>query len=182
MTAASHTLDLTTIAISPLRDEFDLSRFCCGEQSLDSYITRRLKKAQSDNRVKVFCAHPRNSNSVYGLYHLSIIPVDAKFLMEEESKIAVEKHFHGIYLGTLAVLRHYHGQKLGTFLLMDALRRSYYVSQNVAIFGVALKSINNSTTELYKKYGFGLRNNDQQPLMVLPIWTLNELIEKTKAK
>jgi hypothetical protein len=62
-------------------------------------------------------------------------------------------------------------------LLMNALQRSYYIGQNVAVFGVALRSLNERTTKLYQKYGFGLREETKNPLMVLPIWSLNELIE-----
>jgi hypothetical protein len=45
------------------------------------------------------------------------------------------------------------------------------------VFGVALRSLNERTTKLYQKYGFGLREKTTYPLMVLPIWSLNELIE-----
>jgi hypothetical protein len=63
---------------------------------------------------------------------------------------------------------------------MNALQRAHYIGQNVAIFGVALRSLNEKTTKLYQKYGFGIRDEGPTPLMVLPIWSVNELFE-TKA-
>jgi ribosomal protein S18 acetylase RimI-like enzyme len=99
-----------------------------------------------------------------------------KLLKTEQDHIS-DKHFPAIYIGTLAVSAHYQNSGLGTILLINALRRAYYVSQNVAVFGVALRSLNERTTILYEKYGFGLRESSQTPLMVLPIWSLNDLIE-----
>jgi ribosomal protein S18 acetylase RimI-like enzyme len=176
----SPSLDLRSIVISTLRDEHDLSRFCCGENELDRFINKKLKKSHLKNRMKAFCACPKDSQNVYGMYTLSIRSEDAKLLKDDER--VPEKHFPAIYLGTLAVAKHYQGNGLGTILLMNALQRSYYISQNVAVFGVALRSLNDKTTKLYEKYGFGLREDCQQPLMVLPVWSLNDLLEKTGVK
>ena len=59
-----------------------------------------------------------------------------------------------IYIGTLAVARHLQSNKLGTILLIDALRRAHFISQNVAVFGVALRSLNPKTTKFYERHGF----------------------------
>jgi len=178
MTVVSHSLDLKTIAISNLRDEHDISKFSCGDLDLDKFINKKLKKSHEKNRMRAFCACPRDSNTVYGVYTLSIRSEDAKVLLENEQ--VPEKHFPAIYLGTLAVARHFQGNGLGKIMLMNALLRSYYVAQNVAVFGVALRSLNERTTKLYQRYGFGLRETCPNPLMVLPVWSLNDLIEKRK--
>jgi ribosomal protein S18 acetylase RimI-like enzyme len=102
-----------------------------------------------------------------------------KLTPSEQDQIS-DKHFPAIYIGTLAVSSLCQGGKLGTILLMNALQRSYFVAQNVAVFGVALRSLNDRTTKFYEKYGFGKRENAATPLMVLPIWTLCELIEGKK--
>jgi ribosomal protein S18 acetylase RimI-like enzyme len=178
MTVVSHSLDLKTIAISTLRDEHDISKFSCGDRDLDKFINKKLKKSHEQNRMKAFCACPRGTRTVYGMYTLSIRSEDAKILLENEQ--VPEKHFPAIYLGTLAVAKHYQGGGLGTIMLMNALQRSHYVAQNVAVFGVALRSVNDRTTKLYQKYGFGLRETCPNPLMVLPVWSLNDLIERVR--
>jgi len=45
------------------------------------------------------------------------------------------------------------------------------------LLSVALRSLSERATKLYERYGFGPRDQSQTPLMVLPIWSLNELIE-----
>jgi ribosomal protein S18 acetylase RimI-like enzyme len=153
----SHSLDLKNIGISTLRDDHDLSRFCCGDRDLDKFINGKLKKYHEKNRVKTFCACLRGSTTVYGLYTLSIRSEDAKLLLENER--GFEKHFPAIHIGTLAVARHLQGNGLGKILLLNALERSYYVAQNVAVFGVALRSLNDRTTRLYESYRFGCERN-----------------------
>jgi ribosomal protein S18 acetylase RimI-like enzyme len=180
MTVVSPSLDLKTIRISALRDSHDLSKFCCGDSDLDKFINKKLKKSHAKNRMKAFCACPRETDTVYGMYTLSIRSEDAKLLLENEQ--VPEKHFPAIYLGTLAVGRHLQGNGLGTIMLMNALQRSYYVAQNVAVFGVALRSLNERTSKLYARYGFGPRETGPNPLMVLPVWSLNDLIEGRGAK
>jgi len=177
--AANPSLDLGTITISALREEHDLSSFCCGESDLDKFINKKAKKLHLDNRIKVFCACARDSHSVCGLYSLAIRHEDTKKLLAEGDPPLPEKNFPALYIGTLAVSLRHQNQGLGTILLINALRRAYYISQNVAVFGVALRSLNDRTTKLYEKYGFGLREDITQPLMVLPVWSLNDLMTRS---
>jgi len=58
---------------------------------------------------------------------------------------------------------------------VNALRRAHAIAQQVSVFGVALRSLNERTTRLYDRYGFAIRQDGVSPLMVLPIWTLNDL-------
>jgi ribosomal protein S18 acetylase RimI-like enzyme len=81
-----------------------------------------------------------------------------------------------IYLQYLAVQKSCQGQGVGTFLLIDALRRAHFISSHVAFYGVGLRSLNERSTALYKKYGFAIApEEDAFPLMILPIWTINDL-------
>jgi ribosomal protein S18 acetylase RimI-like enzyme len=176
-TTANPSLDLKNIIISPLNGEHGLLHFSCGERQLDRFISKKTHKYHSTNRLKAFCAHPRDSNNVYGLYTLTMKIEETNKLLKNEQDYVSDRHFPAIYIGTLAVLSRYQNSGLGTILLINALRRAYYVSQNVSVFGVALRSLNERTTKLYQRYGFGLRDDSATPLMVLPIWSLNELID-----
>jgi ribosomal protein S18 acetylase RimI-like enzyme len=82
-----------------------------------------------------------------------------------------------IYIGYLAVLRNCQRQGLGTYLLIDALRRCFAVSSHVPFYGVGLRSLNEQTTKLYEKYGFGKKDEERNPLMILPVWSLYDLFQ-----
>jgi septum formation topological specificity factor MinE len=173
-------LDLKKFTISPLQSEHKLSSFRCGDSGLDQFITKKATKFHRRNRVKVFCAHERDHHHVHGLYTLTMRIEETNKLTQSEQDQVSDKHFPAIYIGTLAVNAVCQNNKLGTILLMNALQRSYFISQNVAVFGVALRSLNERTTKFYERYGFGKREDGATPLMVLPIWSLCELIEGKK--
>lgn len=173
-------LDLRKITISPLKNEHKLVGFCCGDRGLDQFINKKATKYHQRNRVKLFCAHERDRNLVHGLYTLTMRIEETNKLLPAERDQVSDRHFPAIYIGTLAVNAACQKNKLGTIMLMNALQRSHYISQNVAVFGVALRSLNERTTRFYEKFGFGIREDGAAPLMVLPIWTLTELIEGKK--
>jgi hypothetical protein len=146
----------------------------CGCLGVYAFRTRHNEK----NFIKLFCAHRGNSTTVLGLYALALKYESVDKLLSNEKHLVVDsRHFPAIFIRCLAVVRHLQCNGLGTFLLMDALQRAYHVSKNVAVFGVALTSLNGRTTELYQKYGFGVRDDDYNPTMILPIWSLWDLIE-----
>ncbi len=178
--SAAPLLDLKQFTISPLGNEHKLPGFSCGDSGLDTFINKKATKYHNRNRVKVFCTHERDKSLVHGLYTLTMrIEETNKLTLNEQDQIS-DKHFPAIYIGALAVSTLCQSNKLGTILLMNALQRSYYIAQNVAVFAVALRSLNERTTKFYERYGFGKREDGVTPLIVLPIWTLNELIEGKK--
>lgn len=173
-------MDLRKITISSMRDAHKLVGFTCGDRGLDHFINKKAAKYHQRNRVKVFCAHERDRQLVHGLYTLTMRIEETNKLLPAERDHVSDRHFPAIYIGTLAVSAACQKNRLGTILLMNALERSYYVAQNVAVFGVALRSLNARTTKFYEKFGFGTREDVGTPLMVLPIWTLIDLIEGKK--
>jgi hypothetical protein len=42
---------------------------------------------------------------------------------------------------------------------------------------VPLTSLNENTTRLYQRYGFAVRDEGHNPTMILPIWSLWDLVE-----
>lgn len=62
-------------------------------------------------------------------------------------------------------------------MLIDALRRAFYVSRHVPVYGVALRSLNEQTTKFYEKNGFVVRDEATNPLMIIPYWTIRDLFQ-----
>jgi GNAT superfamily N-acetyltransferase len=176
MTDATPSLDLTTVRISALGNQFDISRFNCGVHEIDSWIGKKCRKACEENRLKAFCAHFENGSTALGIYTLSLM-FDSVDKIEATDRRLYKSQFPAVYLGQLAVLRGYQNQGLGTILLLNALQRAYTISKNVSFYGVALRSLNDRTTVLYEKYGFTKREDVTNPLMILPVWSLQDLFE-----
>lgn len=124
MTTANPLLDLKSISISILGADHRLTHFKCGAAQLDSFICKKAQKYHSTNRVKVFCAHPRDNHNVYGVYTLTMKIEETNKLLRAEQDHISDRYFPAIYIGALAVLERYQGAGLGTIMLMNALRRA----------------------------------------------------------
>lgn len=176
MTAAIQRFDLNNVAVSHLQSKNCLNKFSCGETEIDRWASNKSQKFHTKGRARVFIARSKDNNSTLGFYSLS-------FSLENTSKLAAQDDRDYwkdgaplVYIDYLAVIRPLQGKGIGQFLLVDALLRAKMVFENVAVYGVALRSLNERTTELYSKFGFGIAPNEgAHPLMILPIWTLIDL-------
>lgn len=84
-----------------------------------------------------------------------------------------------IYIEYLAVSSAMQGKGIGVNLLMQTFDRAYAVRQHVPIYGVALRSLNERTTDFYKRLGFQIapKEPSRNPLMIMDIWTIADLID-----
>lgn len=172
-TTASLPLDLTQLRVISLADRSVLSRFDCGNSDING-LAAKAHKWVEQNRVRIFSAHQGDASWGLGFYSLSVTVEDKRKLGTREAGF----YPFGaplIYIDALAVRSSYQGQGMGRMLLIDALKRSYDVSRNIAVYGVGLRSLNERTTSFYEGHGFGRVDDERHPLMVVPIWTLEDL-------
>ena len=57
-------------------------------------------------------------------------------------------------MGRLAVDEAFQGNQVGMYLLMDALKRSYQISEQIGIVAVIVDAINKKAGNFYKRYDF----------------------------
>ena len=79
-----------------------------------------------------------------------------------------------VHLGRLAVDTNFNGQRLGEFLLLDALRRTLLISEQLGIYAVELFALNSTVKSFYLRYGFVEFKDDDRHLF-LPLATLKKL-------
>lgn len=178
-TAATPPFDIQKIRIRPLQGEGGLRTFRCGTPEIDRWAKDKCAKHHRQNRTRVFCAHEEDGISTLGFYCLA-------FSSQSENNLADER-FKSIYKGAgaplvylqyIAVVRSCQRNGLGTLLLVDALRRSLSVAQNVAFYGVGLRAINQDAARLYQKLGFKAKDESEaHPLMILDIWHIADLFK-----
>ncbi len=178
---AISTLDLQKIHIRPLTDSCGIENFRCGEREIDQWASKKAKHLHLDNKTRIFCARQVGNGTILGFYDLSF---SSRAVPNLDQK---DESFYGggvplVYINYLAVLRSCQGQKLGTMLLINALRKAHAVALNVAFYGVALKSLNDRTTALYRKHGFAPRGENVRAFMILPVWDLYDLFGNLSAE
>lgn len=176
MTNVSQKLDPSKIEISHLKDRSCMSGLSCGVREIDSWTKSKAAKFHEKGRARVFVARHEGSAAAIGFYSLSFSLENSSKLVKQDDRDAWKDGAPLVYVDYIGVTRSYQSRGLGKLLLVDALKRSNTVFENVAVFGVALRSLNDRTTALYEKFGFGIApDEDAHPLMVLPIWTVVDL-------
>lgn len=168
-------LELSKVAIAPIKSKGCLSRFCCTEHGIDKWAKDKAHKWHDAGRARVFVA--RLSDGVYGIgfYSVSLTHQKQEKLQQDQR----DKWKDGaplFYLDWVATHKPFQQMGLGTHMLLDALGRASLVSDTVPIYGVALRSLNDQTTKFYSSLGFRQAPDEgHNPLMILPIWTIKDL-------
>ena len=151
-------------------------RFNCGVDSLDRYLTKYANQDLKRKATTVFVLIDSPSNNVIAYYTLSAFTLEAT---ELEPKIAKKLPRYpllpAIMLGRLAVDRNYRGQKLGQLMLVDALKRAYIATQQIASTAVVVEAIDSNAVSFYQKYGFvNFKSNPN--LLYLTMGTISNII------
>lgn len=149
--------------------------FTCEEHSLTEYIRKQVSQ-DIRKRLAICFVAIDNEKNVIGYYTLTseslgreLIPV--KYLKQ------VPKNYNApvILLGRLARDVSTKGTGLGEYLLLDALFRSYKLSnESIGAIAVVVDPINEKAFDFYKKYGFEQLPDSEK--MYLPMKVIEQLI------
>lgn len=136
----------------PLRSTHDLSELISGEVSLDSWLQRHARHAESAGSARTFVT--TNGERVVGFYSLAIgqvQPDDAtKRLLKGQPG---ERPVPVLVLARLAVDQDHQERGLGRSLLQDALLRCDQVSDSVGVRAVVAHALPEAMG-FYDQFGF----------------------------
>ena len=154
--------------------QHDRSRFTCEEESLTHYIQKQASQDMKKNLAACFVTL-NIDNQVVGYYTLSNDSISRKDFPEEyQNKIPRNYNVPVTLLGRLARDITTKGLGIGEQLLIDALQRSYNISQHsIASMAVVVDPINDKAVNFYGKYGFELLPDSGK--MFLPMKAIEKL-------
>lgn len=141
--------------IELLNKKHNKSTFDCGKELLNNYIKNQA--GQDVKRKLSACfVFTDDTNEIFGFYTLS----NNSILLSDFSE-NVRKKFPKSYrsipttlLGRLAIDCKHQGKGIGKLLLIDALKRSYQISEEIGSFAVVVDPIDEEANAFYEKYGF----------------------------
>lgn len=136
----------------------DRSGFDCGEAGLNDYLQRFARQNDEKNLGRTYVAVVEAR--VEGYYTLAGGSLTFDTVPEKLPQYPIPV----VHLARLAVNRRAQGKGLETLLLMDALRRSVQVSEQIGIYAVTVDALNESARSFYLKYGFTELRDDPFPL------------------
>jgi len=129
-------------------------QFSCGQEVLDIYLRQFAKQDQKRRVAAVFVLADENK-SIKGYYTLSSTNIPSGILPEKLlKKLPKYPSQPATLVGRLAVSKPHQKQKIGETLLMDALLRSYSLSEQIGSIAVVVDALNEQATSFYENYGF----------------------------
>lgn len=133
------------------RENFD-----CGKELLNNYLKTQAGQDIKRKLAVCFVLTDKETNKIQGYYTLSNYSIPLSSFPEQIQK-KLPKSYTSIpttLLGRLAIDKNQQGKGIGKILLIDALKRSYGISQEIGSFAVVVDPIDENAEKFYKKYDF----------------------------
>ena len=151
--------------------------FDCGKELLNDYLKTQAGQDVKRKLSVCFVLAESDTNVIQGYYTLSSNSIPLSSFSEQIQK-KLPKSYKSIpttLLGRLAIDKKYQGNGIGKILLMDALKRSYGISNEIGSFGIIVDPIDDNAKGFYQKYDF-IELPDSKK-MFIATQTLKELFD-----
>lgn len=161
--------------ISILDKEHNRTNFECEVEALSNYIRKQVSQDVKKRLAICFVATDTDKN-VIGYYTLTSESLGREQIPEKYLK-KVPRNYNApvILLGRLARDIKEKGTGSGEHLLLDALIRSFTISEeSIGAMAVVVDPINKFAVEFYKKYGFEQLPDSEK--MFLSMNTIRQLV------
>lgn len=161
--------DFHNLVIEPLSASHDRAEFHCDVEELDRYITKQAGQDIKRRISRVFVATAQDTPArVIGYYSLSTLSIELTQLPENLARKLPKHPVPAALIGRLAVNKAAQGYGIGKMLLVDAIKRTLSVSDQIAIYAMIVDSINEKATAFYERFGF-IRLSEDSPRLFLPL-------------
>jgi GNAT superfamily N-acetyltransferase len=160
--------------IERLNKAHERDSFCCGKESLDTFLHTLVSQYEKKRVGRTFVATAPDEKKVLGYYTAAAgaFSLDA---LPESSRKGLPKHpIPTIHLGRLAVDRSCQGQGLGEILLFHFLQKALQVAEDLGVFAVDVWAMEEQALPFYLKYGF-IPLQDAPLHLYLPIKTVEKM-------
>jgi GNAT superfamily N-acetyltransferase len=165
---------MATWTIRRLDKTHNRSAFGCGQPLLNEWLKDRASQFDRRDLSRTFVATRPDEADVLGYYAISTHRVMHEVLPAAEAKGLPQLDVPVVLIGRLAVDQTAQGQGLGALLLVDALRRSVQISEQVGIRAVEVDALDSAARNFYLKFGFRSLLDDPRHLF-LPMHEIRKL-------
>jgi GNAT superfamily N-acetyltransferase len=164
------------LKIEPLDSrKHDRSVFSCGKESLDNYIRKQASQDLKKLVASVFVLIDEPESNVLAYYTLSTYTINISVLEEGfAKKLPRYPLLPATLLSRLAVDNAQRGKGFGELMLVDALKRAFNASIQVASLVVIAEALDENAANFYMKYGFQPFKQDSMKFY-LPVKSIEQL-------
>lgn len=130
--------------------------FDCGKELLNSYLKFQAGQDVRRKLSACFVLCDKDSKIIHGYYTLCSHSISLHLLPDGIRKKLPPAYtaVPVILLGRLAIDKRQQGRGLGKILLIDALKRSYDISQELGSFAVVVDPLDEAAENFYRNYDF----------------------------
>jgi GNAT superfamily N-acetyltransferase len=154
----------------------DREGFSCGERDLDDYLKGTARQHNDKGISRTFVLVDSDEPAkILSFFTLASCEVVAAELPPEYAKKHPRKA-PAAKLARLAVARDLQRQGFGGLMMVDAMRRTLAVAENIGIIGFFVDAKNQNAREYYEQYGF-VALPDHPLILFLPLATLAAAVE-----
>ena len=142
--------------IEPLSKKHKKKDFKCGKAMLDNYLHSQANQDVKRKLSVCFVLEDTDTGLIGGYYTLANNSIPLRLIPEKWRKKLPPSYtsIPTTLLGRLAVDERYQGQGIGPILLIDALKRSFEISENIDSFAVIVDPLDEPAGQFYMKFGF----------------------------
>ena len=159
--------DYSNLIIQPLNSDHDRSGFHCGVASLDNYVKKQARQDVKRRISRVFVAtRVQQPNKIVGYYTLSSLAIELSQLPQSHARKLPRHPVPAALLGRLAVDQATQCHGVGKMLLVDAVKRTLAVSDEIAIYALVVDAIDERAQHFYEQFGFSLLSSGHQRLFL----------------
>jgi len=151
--------------------------FDCGKELLNDYLKTQAGQDVKRKLSACFVLADSETKVIQGYYTLSNNSIPLSSFSEQIQK-KLPKSYDSIpttLLGRLAIDKKYQGKGIGKIILIDALKRSFGISNEIGSFGIIVDPIDEEAKGFYQKYDFIELPNSGK--MFIATQTLKELFD-----
>ncbi len=155
------------LVIEPLNNTHNRPAFACGIESLDNYLKKQAKQDIKRRISRVFIARsPESASRIIGYYTLSTLSINLEQLPDNLACKLPKHPVPAALIGRLAVSQQAQGYGVGKMLLMDAIKRTMGVNDEIAIYAMVVDAIDEQAEHFYQQYGFSSLSSDSRRLFL----------------
>jgi GNAT superfamily N-acetyltransferase len=133
---------------------------------LNQWLRQFAGQYERRDLARTYVAVQTGEARVLGYYSISNHQVSFDALRDDQAKGLPTIDIPVVLLGRLAVDRSVQRQGWGEFVLLDALRRTVHVSQQVGVRAVEVHALDEDARRFYLKYGFVALRDDRHHLFL----------------
>jgi GNAT superfamily N-acetyltransferase len=156
---------MTLGAPRPLEGHHVLEGFNCGKTSLNDWLPRHARQAQSSGSAKTYVT--TGEGRVVGYYSLTVGQIDTLEAPDRVRKGMGAYPIPVVILARLAVEQRMQGQGLGVGLLQDAIRRTLTIAEHAGVRALLTHPVDEDAARFYRRFGFEESPVREQQLLLL---------------